>query len=414
MLELPNVTLVIVDCVDAGRAEKSIDRCRMVCRFGAIKFLTSLPSSSPYRVEVSAIKSLNEYSHFMLKDLYRYVETSHVLVAQHDGWILNPSSWDDSFLRYDYIGALLPGQMSDDNVGNGGFSLRSRKLTEMVSTLLGDYKVGDLVGGFKNEDGVISKSLKPALCDLGCHFAPAELANRFSVEMVNFFNQTRPFGFHSLRALENLIGKFQSYSVDDLSERYPDGRCAIIGKGPSLIRLTRDMLDSVDFVITINHAIVKIREIDPGIDVFTQQKDRFDEQKTVDGESCPGYPGCECCSASGALKVMPIKKEILLIHRHESMQCFGGHHLRVMFDNEKMGMSWRQPSVFSAIKIASILGASSLKMVSHDSVTHGTNEYVVDGKTVCSGQDNYTQWAGEVPGWISKCGIKNVEWITPR
>lgn len=68
----------------------------------------------------------------MIKELNKYIETSYVLIIQYDGFILNPDAWTDEFLEYDYIGA--PWWYTDDcNVGNGGFSLRSKKLLEILA-----------------------------------------------------------------------------------------------------------------------------------------------------------------------------------------------------------------------------------------------------------------------------------------
>jgi hypothetical protein len=48
------------------------------------------------------------YSQIVLKGLYPHVATSHVLVIQWDGYVVNADLWDDDFLRYDYIGAPWP------------------------------------------------------------------------------------------------------------------------------------------------------------------------------------------------------------------------------------------------------------------------------------------------------------------
>ena len=71
-----------------------------------------------------------------------------MLVIQDDGHIVNPSLWDEEFLKYDYIGLPWPFEDSwiekqlkeqrpiirkvypKNRVGNGGFSLRSRKFLE--------------------------------------------------------------------------------------------------------------------------------------------------------------------------------------------------------------------------------------------------------------------------------------------
>jgi hypothetical protein len=55
-----------------------------------------------------------------------------VLIIQHDGWIVNGPAWREEWKQYDYIGANAgwtePGE--DGKGGNGGFSLRSKRLME--------------------------------------------------------------------------------------------------------------------------------------------------------------------------------------------------------------------------------------------------------------------------------------------
>ena len=61
---------------------------------------------------------LEGYSEFVIRELHKYVDTSHCLLVQWDGYVLNPKSWLPQFLDYDYIGAPWNGNV----VGNGGFS----------------------------------------------------------------------------------------------------------------------------------------------------------------------------------------------------------------------------------------------------------------------------------------------------
>jgi hypothetical protein len=62
-----------------------------------------------------------------------------VLVAQWDGFVWQHRMWDPAFLDYDYIGAPWPAHLTrgeqhrNHRVGNGGFSLRSRKLQQFLA-----------------------------------------------------------------------------------------------------------------------------------------------------------------------------------------------------------------------------------------------------------------------------------------
>lgn len=202
MIELPSVTLLCVDCVDAERAILALERCTSVCRFGAVRFLTSLPTEYNH-VTIEALSSVQAYSDFMLLRAHGFVSTTHALIVQHDGYIVNPRAWSPAFLSYDYIGA----PWRDGVVGNGGFSLRSKKLMVRVGERCRDLggtpavvlEEGVRKIGVSNEDVVICRGLRPELEREGFAFAPASIAARFSVEDVG--DVARAFGSHRLPSL---------------------------------------------------------------------------------------------------------------------------------------------------------------------------------------------------------------------
>lgn len=188
---LPQVTLVVVDCVDYQRARRAFDHCLFYCDFGAAKLLTHFESDDPHVVKIEPIRSIDAYSHFMVKELHRYVDTEFVLVAQWDGFVWQHRMWDPAFLDYDYIGAPWPAHLTrgeqhrNHRVGNGGFSLRSRKLQQFLAE---DPRVEVT----DNEDVVICQFLRPLLEQAGFRFAPVDLAARFSCEG----RLQRAFGHH--------------------------------------------------------------------------------------------------------------------------------------------------------------------------------------------------------------------------
>lgn len=195
--DLSDVTLVAVDCTPKVHlAQRAIDKCMEQCDFGAVKLLCR-NAALRHAAICPPIRSLEDYSKFMVRGLWKYVETSHALVVQSDGYILNGEAWNPEFLEYDYIGApWLP----SNAVGNGGFSLRSRKLLE----LLARHPLG---GTPHPEDSHICIRHRKTLEDLGIKFAPLELARRFAFEGRSWSNgqewqgvPTRwqgQFGFHS-------------------------------------------------------------------------------------------------------------------------------------------------------------------------------------------------------------------------
>ena len=152
------------------------------------------------------------YSQFIIASLNNYVETGHCLIVQSDGFILDATRWKDQFLQYDYIGApwpeyvdlMPPGsgrmRLNKNSVGNGGFSLRSKKLLEITSRI----DLDDLNFPLKSEDLVICHYLYDEMRAAGIRFAPPELAALFSIESDGIYAQslTSVFGFHGKHWLE--------------------------------------------------------------------------------------------------------------------------------------------------------------------------------------------------------------------
>lgn len=194
-LSLPNVELVIIDCIDDSRVAEVLRHCMSQAVFGSVKFFTHLETKSPFKVEIPKIDSVSAYSEFFIKKLGSYIDLDYVLCVQHDGFIVNKEKWHPSFLSYDYIGAPWHvSQLGKDIppehcVGNGGFSLISKKLL----TLLGEDDT------FNSEncpmgDVLICQTKRPYLESKGIKFAPRDLANLFSNENYPWNNS---FGQHN-------------------------------------------------------------------------------------------------------------------------------------------------------------------------------------------------------------------------
>jgi hypothetical protein len=180
-LSLPNLSLLIVDCVEYNRAKLSFDHCCSYIDFGDAKILTHFDIEADHIVKIPQISDIDSYSNFMVRTLANYITTDYVMVAQWDGFIRNMDMWDDAFLQYDYIGApwpthlLFPGVPKKFNVGNGGFSIRSKRLQEFLrdDTNLTEHRL---------EDVMICQLNRAYLEKCGFTFAPLEIANRFSWE----------------------------------------------------------------------------------------------------------------------------------------------------------------------------------------------------------------------------------------
>lgn len=137
-------------------------------------------------VKVDSSFSYKNYSYFVLHKLADYITTDHVLIVQYDGMAVNKNYWNNDFVKVDYIGAPWLWRPFGQQVGNGGFSLRSRRLIEATASLP--------VNDSYNEDQYICDVLKPQLVESGIRFADVKLASQFSTEREAGYRPS--FGFH--------------------------------------------------------------------------------------------------------------------------------------------------------------------------------------------------------------------------
>lgn len=191
-LVLDQVTLVCIDCVNVPLALQAMRRSMAACRFARALLFTSEAIEAPTGIEVipvAPIRSKREYSKTLVKILPAHVRTSHVLVMQWDGFVVRPEAWRPEFLDWDYIGAPWPADLSPYPVGNGGFSLRSKKLLDAL--LDPSFPEDQII----HEDQAICVHFRPRLeAEFGIRIAPADLAARFSHETTHGGAPT--FGFH--------------------------------------------------------------------------------------------------------------------------------------------------------------------------------------------------------------------------
>jgi hypothetical protein len=113
--------------------------------------------------------------------------------VQRDGFVLNLELFHIDWFNLDYIGSPWPAFFRGEGVnqiGNGGFSLRSRKLMKEVSKIDLSY--------FPNEpeDNIICLKAYPYLIDLGFKFASLKEAAKFGVEWLLPETPLKTFGFH--------------------------------------------------------------------------------------------------------------------------------------------------------------------------------------------------------------------------
>jgi hypothetical protein len=205
-LVLPTVTLVAVSDVALAATARALAVSQHGLQVVETLLLTSREPPPGVRAlvrKIAPIDSRDAYSRFMIHELHRHISTSHALCVQWDGYVLDPLEWEPEFLEYDYIGPPWPHFADGMNVGNGGFSLRSRRLLEACTTLPISTDA---------EDVLICRTHRQMLEDrFGLRFAPEAVARRFAFERCQ--PQGNEFGFHGAF---NMVGRVPARELADL------------------------------------------------------------------------------------------------------------------------------------------------------------------------------------------------------
>lgn len=206
--QLNNVTLIAPTGDNIENTILSLNRCCQMIDFADVKLIThekpkNLPNFIKWEESSYPMDTYQKYNRYVFLDLGKHIETSHCLLVQYDSWIIHPELWNDAWLMYDYIGAPWPIRENSyigDNgervrVGNGGFSLRSKKLQDAPRLLGLEHKEEQ---GYWNEDGNFCCYSRKELLEYGIKYAPIEIASIFSYENEVEENQSvvETFGFH--------------------------------------------------------------------------------------------------------------------------------------------------------------------------------------------------------------------------
>lgn len=213
--DLADVTICAIDSVNVSATKAALDRSIGSCTFGDAVLFSHEQADGAFRcVTIDRIDSTAAYSDFLYKQMPRLIETPFVLIVQWDGYVIDPSAWRPDFRQYDYVGAPWPFVDDGFSVGNGGFSLQSRKF---LQAMLDDRLV---LREDVNSDWQVCRTFRPQLeNEFGLRFAPQAVAETFSYETVPIreFTAARPqtFGFHGMGNMWRYVGDAEMIAMVD-------------------------------------------------------------------------------------------------------------------------------------------------------------------------------------------------------
>jgi len=203
LLLLPDVTLCCVDTRSVPQAFYALRQCMAHARFGRVLFWGPKPESRYGEppdgidwVTIPALTGIQDYNRIVLKDLAAHIHTSHMLIVQWDGFITHPELWRSDFLSVDYIGPPWYHGGHPGLVGNGGFSLRSKRLLDALASLQN-------LDTTEPEDMVICVQRRDELeREHGIRFASLEMAQAFGCEYGTY---RASFGFHGMHNFAHVM-----------------------------------------------------------------------------------------------------------------------------------------------------------------------------------------------------------------
>lgn len=207
MLKLSNVTLIALTSIKYEATMKALEySCRGI-EFGAVKIAShEKPENLPDFITheyTEKMSDIDEWNYAAIYNLGKHIDTEFAILIHDDGFIVNPESWRDEFLEYDYIGAPWPMPVDDysyrDNTGKiirvgNSVSLRSKRLIDLPVELNLEWKK---FNGFYNEDGFICVNYRHIYLEHGMKFADIDVAKYFSHEtMIPEIKGIEPLAFH--------------------------------------------------------------------------------------------------------------------------------------------------------------------------------------------------------------------------
>ena len=214
---MKKISAVIIDTYQNKKmAAIAAKMVRQVSNIGTIYTLSNTPLGIEGEkfLKIPEIKTTNDYSSIVLENLDEIVQSDHFLIFQWDGFPTHANNWNEEFLNYDYIGSPDGGW-----VGNGGFSLRSKKLLKAIKHL--GIKIDKNNPFIQTEDMLICYHYRAQLENEGIKFAPLSIAEKFSFDANP--HKKPVFGFHGPGNFPLIIKEVQLITLlDDIIARMPN------------------------------------------------------------------------------------------------------------------------------------------------------------------------------------------------
>lgn len=202
------ITIVAATSLNASGHAKAIERTARMIPHPCQKLLISstkvtgfsgkqVPLPEPWAK--NGKWTIDDMCDFLLTGLHKYITTDIAIIVHDDGYALNKGKWTDDFLNYDYIGGPWPRAFRwtkpNHRVGNGGFSLRSKRWLEHASKLL-------KIPPGTSEDVYCGVHHVQHFLKMGYKIAPLGLAMRWSfehrIEEFPDWKLSESFGYHGL------------------------------------------------------------------------------------------------------------------------------------------------------------------------------------------------------------------------
>ena len=206
---LTDVTVVVLDSVAHELSRAALDDTlkqitpREVCIWSDRDIY---PSGQWFECELSTMRQVEETLWYLVP---QRITTSHFLVIQWDGWVVNGSKWKPVWLNCDYIGA--PWWYKTLNVGNGGFSLRSPSLARFIASHPREFPLKS------PEDQCLCRHYRVRLTKEKFYWASEHEAQQFAFERDGPWNT---FGFHGLFNLPKVLDPDELQRRLSLANKY--------------------------------------------------------------------------------------------------------------------------------------------------------------------------------------------------